>query len=156
MNLRVLEASRHRPSAGDVFVMHPAGMDYLFGRVVSTDANPLGVGGGILIYVYRATSANKTDVPVLDRDGLVIPPLITNALPWRRGYFEHVCFRPLTATDVLPEHRFRDPLTGAFRDERGNVAPATPLPCGVWGLHSFRTIDDELSTALGLPLSADD
>jgi hypothetical protein len=155
MNLRVLKKSQRRPQVGDVFVMQMDGTNFLFGRVVSIDANPLGVGGGILIYIYRANAPCKASVPTLDRNRLLIPPLITNTLPWSRGYFEHIQSRPLAVGDVLPQHRFWDPLRGVFRDEQGNVVPDPSEPCSTWGLHSFQTIDDELSKAIGLPLSED-
>jgi hypothetical protein len=155
MNLRVLKKSQRQPELGDVFVMQLDSANLLFGRVVSIDANPLGVGGGILIYIYRAKAPSKTSVPTLDRNRLLIPPLITNKLPWSRGYFEHIQSRPLEVGDVLTQHRFWDPLRGIFRDEQGNVVPDPSEPCGTWGLHSFQTIDDELSKALGLQLSGD-
>ena len=59
MNLRVLKKSQRQPEVGDVFVMQLDGKNFLFGRVVSIDANPLGVGGGILIYIYRAKAPCK-------------------------------------------------------------------------------------------------
>jgi hypothetical protein len=155
MNLHVLKKSRHQPEVGDVFALKLEGTGFLFGRVVSIDANPLGVGGGILIYIYRANSSCKTSVPTLDRNCLVIPPVITNKLPWSRGYFEHMQARPLTPGDVLSQHRFWDPLRGVYRNEQGNVVPDPAEQCSTWGLHSFRTIDDELSKALGLPLARD-
>jgi Immunity protein 26 len=155
MNLRVLKKSQRQPEVGDVFVMQLDGKNFLFGRVVSIDANPLGVGGGILIYIYRAKAPCKTSVPTLDRNCLLIPPLITNKLPWSRGYFEYIQARPIAMGDVLAHHHFWDPLRGVFRDEQGNVAPDPSEPCSTWGLHSFQTIDDELSKKLGLRLSVD-
>jgi len=155
MNLRVLKKSQRQPEAGDIFVMQLGDTTFLFGRVVSIDANPLGVGGGILVYIYRAKACCKTSVPPLDRNRLLIPPLITNRLPWSRGYFEHIQSRPIAIGDVLEKHRFWDPLRGVFRDEQGNVVPDPFESCSTWGLHSFQTIDDELSKALGLQLPGD-
>jgi hypothetical protein len=136
-------------------MMQPPDGLFLFGRVISTDANPLGVRGGILVYIYRARSRDKAAVPELVPTQLLVPPMITNKLPWTEGYFEHVENRPLTAEDRLPRHSFRD-TRGWFFDERGNRLSGPTEPVGQWGLHSYRTIDDEISRALGIPLAADE
>jgi hypothetical protein len=52
--------------------------------------------------------------------------------------------------DVLPQHCFQD-SRGWYFDEQGNRLHAAVEPVGQWGLHSYRTIDDEISKALGIP-----
>ncbi len=155
MNLAVQTKSRRRPEVGDIFVLSPAGRKYLFGRVIATDANPLGVGDGILIYIYRNEETAKTAPPSLKVADLLVPPLITNSLPWSRGYFEHVCSRSLAKEDLLPQHCFWDCVRNVHRDEYGKAIAQPTQPAGVWGLHSYETIDDEVSSALGIPLSSD-
>jgi hypothetical protein len=147
MKLAILNKTRRSPEAGDVFVMQPAGGKFLYGRVINIDANPLGVGGAILIYIYRAQSIAKSVVPELRRGQLLTPPLITNRQPWTRGYFEHLGNRPLTPMDQLARHCFKD-VRGFYFDERGKRLPSPIEPVGQWGLHSFQTIDDEISRAL--------
>jgi hypothetical protein len=155
MNLKVLKKTRRAPEAGDVFVMLPGdGGGYVFGRVIDTNANPLGVGGGILIYVYRPRSERKEPVPKLFRGELLVPPLITNRLPWSRGYFEFLEHQDLKPMDRLRQHCFRD-SRGFFFDEQGRRLAKDVSPVGEWGLHSYRTIDDEISGALGIPLVSD-
>lgn len=134
--------------------MRPLDGEYLFGRVIDTNANPLGVGGAVLIYVYRARAATK-DPPVLLRGQLLVPPMMTNNQPWSKGYFEHVENRPLTPMDRLPQHSFKD-SRGRYFDETGARLPGPIEPVGQWGLHSYRTIDDEISKALGIPLAPDE
>src|SRR5262245_26268576 len=51
LHLSTLKKSRRRLKAGDVFVMAPSDGKFLFGRVINTNSNPLGVGGAILIYI---------------------------------------------------------------------------------------------------------
>jgi hypothetical protein len=155
MNLQVLRKSRRSPKAGDIFAMLPPDGQYLYGRVVDTDANPLGVGGAILIYIYRARSQDKSPVPELTRDALLLPPLMTNRLPWSRGYFEHLEHIALEPADRLPQHCFKDCVRKTYRDEHGNRLKKPSGPVGEWGLHSYRTIDDEISKALGIPLAPD-
>ena len=155
MNLAVLRKSRRAPEAGDVFAMQLPDRQFLFGRVISVDANPLGVGGALLIYVYSARSPDKTRIPELSRDQLLIPPMMTNKQPWTRGYFELVEHRPLTSKDRLPQHSFKD-SRGRYFDEAGNRLLGPVEPVGQWALQSFRTLDDEISNALGIPLAPEE
>lgn len=155
MNLAVLKKTRRAPEVGDIFVMQPPDGQYLFGRVVDTNANPLGVGGAILVYVYRVRSATKAPAPELLRGQLLVPPMMTNKQPWTKGFFEHVENRPLSPMDRLPRHCFKD-SRGWYFDETRSRLPGPVEPVGQWGLHSYRTIDDEISKALGIPLAPDD
>jgi len=152
MNLRLLRKTLRPPGVGDIFVMQLPSDDYLYGRVIDTDANPLGVGGGILIYIYGVTSTTKHHVPELLRGRLLVPPMITNRQPWTKGYFELVEHRPLSLMDRLPQHSFKD-SRGWFFDEKGHRLPGPVEPVGEWGVHSYRSIDDEISKALSVPLS---
>lgn len=155
VNLIVLKRTRRSPEVGDIFVMQPPDGQFLYGRVISTDAlGPMGVGC-VLIYVYRARSSRKTDVPNLFRGQLLVPPMMTNKLPWTKGYFEFVENRPLAPMDRLSQHSFVD-TRGWYFDEDGNRLSGPVEPVGSWGLDSFRTIDDKISRAIGIPPVADD
>lgn len=152
-NLAVLNGSRRVPKEGDIFVMLPPDGAFLYGRVISTKANPLGVGRGILVYIYRRRSNLKEAIPELRPDELLVPPLITNRLPWTRGYFEHLRADQIRSGDRLPQHSFRDSY-GRYVNEFGEPLLRPAQPAGQWGLHSFVTIDEEVSKALGIPLAA--
>ena len=156
MNLAVLRKTRRKLEVGDIFVMQPPDGLFLYGRVVDTDANPCFVGGAVLIYIYRVRSTTKTPIPDLLREQLLLPPMMTNKRPWTMGYFEHLTHRPMSATDRLPKHCFRDTIRGGYRDEKANRFQHPVEPIGDFGLHSFRTIDDAISKALGIPLSPED
>lgn len=154
MNLQVLRPSRKRPKPGDVFTMKVADSRYLFGRVIASDVVAGGFPGAILIYIYR-TSSTAAKAPMaseLTLDNLLISPAMTNTLPWSRGYFETLENRPLESGEVLSEHCFRS-STGKYFDECSNELPGPVEPCGDWGLQSYRTIDDEVSDALGIAKS---
>lgn len=153
MNLIVLNKSRRRLKAGDIFVMEPPDEMFLYGRIVSTEARIASMEGCILIYIYRTRSVTKLPVPKLSSRQLLTPPLMTNTLPWRRGYFETIAHVALEAKDILEQHCFKD-SRGRYFDEANNELYAPVEPVGVWGLHSYRTIDDEVSKVLGIPLSA--
>lgn len=155
MNLAVLKKSRRAPQVGDIFVTQPPDGQFLFGRVIDTNAKPFGdQGGGLLIYIYRIRSSMKTPVPDLLRGQLLVPPMMTNRRPWTMGYFEHVENRPLTPMDSLPQHCFRDSY-GRYSDQYRNSLAGPVEPVGQWGLNSYRTIDDAISAALGIPLAPD-
>ena len=161
VNLRVLKRSRKKPRPGDVFVFQLKCQPgrYRFGRVIMTDASIGGFQNVILVYLYKATSSSKREIPHLSPRDLLIRPAGTNRLPWTRGYFETVAHEELRDEDRLPMHCFRSTVRGGLFDERGRrlekvVAPPG-VPVGEYGLDSYRTIDDEVSEALGVPLAPD-
>lgn len=161
VNLAVLKRSRKPPQAGDVFVMQPPDGLFLYGQVIATDAKIGPMKDCILIYVYRPRSERKEAVPTLLRGQLLVPPMMTNKRPWTMGYFETLEHRELVPMDRLPQHCFySSPLgpegIGRYFDEYSNRLPGPIEPVGSWGLDSFRTIDDEVSAALGIPLAPED
>ena len=151
-NLQILKPSRKAPRAGDIFVCRPAGRRYLFGRVVATDAMIASMENCILVYVFTVESETKTPPERLSAMKLLIAPLMTNRLPWSRGYFETVAHRGFEPGERLPMHCFEEPLRKPTRywDEYNHELRARLEPCGIHGLHSYRTIDDAVSDALGI------
>ena len=136
--------------------MRPPDGRYLFGRVISTVAMWGPSASANLIYVFKVRSNAKTapDSSELRANRLLIAPLIINRLPWSRGYFETIAIQPLVEGDVLKQHCFRSSY-GGYDDEQSRELSTPSEPCGVWGLHSYRTIDDEISDALGIPRAPD-
>jgi Immunity protein 26 len=154
MNLKVLKKSRILPAVGDIFVLQlgPLPDRYFFGRVVKTDAKVGGFNDTIPIYIYSTTSPSKTiDFPLTPGD-LLVPPVATNRQPWNKGYFEMIGHQQLTSTDLLPRHVFRDPLRKRLFDDCGREVTSFDGLIGTDGLHSYQTIDYEISRALGLAL----
>lgn len=114
------------------------------------------VDGWPLIYIYAKGSPEKLAIPRLRKEQLLVPPLIANHRPWTMGYFEFLEGRPLGTEDRLRQHLFRD-IRGWCVNERGErqEAPVQPVVAGIYGLSSFRTIDDDVSKAIGLPRAPD-
>jgi hypothetical protein len=108
--------------------------------------------GWPLVYIYRHPSKEKLPIPDLRRDELLVPPLMTNHRPWSMGYFEFLENRPLGPPDRRPVHAFREVLRGGYVDEKGRRVPDPHEDGGFFGLHSFRTIDEVVSRALGMPV----
>lgn len=159
INLEPLEPSRKRIRPGDIFVVRPVGREYLFGRVIDVDAHVLTPEmKAILMYIHYAWSASKREVPPLSRDRLLIPPVMINRLGWSRGFMETVEHRPLGAGEIFPSHCFvyERPAGPRYFDERGHELPGPSGPVGLAALSSYRSLDDKISRALGIPLSPEE
>ena len=152
MNMKVLKKSRKKLQVGDIFVYQMKKGEYGYGRVIRLDAHIGGFSNVIMIYIYNAFSTDKHRVPILSKDNLLIPPIGTNRQPWLRGYFKNICNKPLAKADILAHHCFKD-IRGLYFDDEGNMLSKPTKPCGEYGLHSYRTIDDAISEALGIPLA---
>ncbi len=151
MNIRILKPSRKRLKPGDIFVLQVEEGRFVFGRVIRTDASMRFGGSWPLIYVYRVFSADRLQIPPLEKGNLLIAPAIVNRLPWSRGYFETVEHRPLQTEDILPVHCFHS-ANDSYYDADGKELSGRTEPCGLAGMHSYRTIDILVSQALGIPV----
>lgn len=160
-NFQRLKASRKMPRPGDVFAMKLPDDYFLFGRVVSIEAKwtlATGADDAILVYIYR-DRFERSELPRRDAmrvDRLLIAPILTNLRPWSSGYFQTVSNVPLTIDDTLSRHCFLSTFRGRFFDEHGNEMFGPAEPVGDFALQSFRTIDDQISDALGIPRVAAD
>jgi hypothetical protein len=156
LNLKVQKKSRRALKVGDIFSLEPPDGRFLFGRVVSTDGVIGPMKGCILIYIYDVRADTKQAPAELHRDHLLIPPQMTNRLPWSRGYFEFLENRELLDVDTFAPHCFEDNRNPPrYFDADGTQLAAPVEPVAEWGLQSFRTIDDQVSRALGIPLAPD-
>jgi hypothetical protein len=160
-NIRIIAPSRARLRAGDVFAIRPDELGYLFGQVIDPDTPRFGFPKPVIqTYIYAPLFATIEVPPreTLRPDALLIPPFGINRLPWSRGYFHVVGHWPLTAGDVLPGHVFVRTLLGKriYLDEHGHPVSDPGRPVASWGLSSYRTVDDDISDALGIPRVPDD
>jgi hypothetical protein len=151
-NLRVLTPSRRKLIAGDIFTLSPKEGLFVFGRVVSTDALAGPIRSLNLMYIYDETQNTPEPPPedVITPERLLVPPMMINRLPWSRGYFENIAHRGVTPMQLLPQHCFKD-SRGRYYDEHGNELIRPVEPVGERGVQSFRTVDDAVSDALGIP-----
>lgn len=155
VNMKVLKKSKSHPKVCDIFIFQMKDdTRFFYGRVIRKDAKVGPFEKLILIYIYNSFSEEKDTIPELNKKNLLIPPLMTNSLPWTRGYFETISNRPFDNNDIFEKHCFKD-ISGRFFDEYNNPFDSAFEPCGQRGVNSFRTIDDKVSKALGIPLSED-
>ncbi|MBW8754268.1 MAG: immunity 26/phosphotriesterase HocA family protein [Sphingomonadales bacterium] len=153
-NLRVVRTSRKPLVVGDVFAMQLPNDMYLFGRVVLVEPSFPAAPGPCcnLVYIYAYQSSDKVpDLDHLSPDNLLIPPTWTNRLGWTHGVFETILNRPLGVGDMLNQHCFERSINGHLLNERGEPLTKRVEPCGVWGLVSYRYLDDRISEELGFP-----
>jgi len=155
MNMQILRRSYKELEVGDIFAYRIKGQPYGFGRVIRLNAVIGGFPGAILLYIYDAFSSEKTQVPALHKDRLLVPPVGTNRRPWTVGCFETIAHLSLRPADVLPVHCFWDPERRRGYDEYGKPLRRRPRVWGFDGLDSYRTVDVMLSTALGIRPAAD-
>ena len=155
--MMVLEASRKKIKAGDLFVFQMSQEPnlYRFGLVSKNDFNLGPFPNCNLVYLYEACSESIDEVPELNREKLLIPPFATNNLAWSKGYFLTISNIVPSEAEVFSEHYFRD-TSGNLYNESGVRVKKAHEPVGIWALRSYRTVDDSISEALGIPLVPED
>ena len=151
--------SRKKLHEGDLFSFDLVNGTKVYGRVISTSAVAGSTGGWNLIYIYDPRKVGSNGVPnhsELSPENLLIPPKIINRLGWSRGYFTTIGNVPLDQSQLLPRHLFKT-YRGDFVNEAGapTAAPRDGEPATFSGLGNYRTIDDSVSKALGIPLAPD-
>jgi hypothetical protein len=151
--MKILKKSKGHLKVGDIFTFQMKDDNrFFYGKVICKDAKVGPFEELILIYIYNSFSKEKDKNPELDKENLLIPPLMTNKLPWSKGYFETISNIPINSHDVFERHCFKD-ISGKIFDEYNNSLVSVIEPCGQRGVNSFRTIDDKVSKALKIPLS---
>lgn len=133
---------------------------FLFGRVVIAKAQQSSspMPGAHLIYIYDERSLIfRPQTPLLP-GRLLLPPVWTNDLGWKEGYFQTIQNEEIGEFDLLKQHCFRVAPLGPnlpvrYVDELGNPLMNSSEPCGTWGLVSYKWIDDHISDAIGIPRS---
>ena len=155
--LQVILPYRKGLKAGDIFAMKFDDDFFVHGRVIRVDAywTPSGESAGLanLIYTYKqiAHSAYGYSTENMTVNDLLIPPVMTNRLGWSRGYFHTVANVPFTQDDVLPRHVFeKGGSRNQFFDDSGQEVDGWDGPIGMYGLASFRAIQQMTLDALGL------
>ncbi|MFO1368129.1 MAG: Imm26 family immunity protein [Marinagarivorans sp.] len=122
---------------------------YFWGRVVSTDARIGNLRDVILVYIYRAFSRGKADIPQLDRNDLMFAPFGINQLPWSKGFFETVKNVENGPEDLLSCHCFRwvNPVSNQVKyvNEYGERLEGVVESCGIYAMRGYVGVDKDVS-----------
>lgn len=154
MNLQVIDPSRKRILQGDVFVMKVSENQYIFGRVIRSGSEVKLIEGAMLVYIYGTVFSDKNVVPFLDKENLLVPPLLIARTPWSKGYFVTVEHKPLNEQDILPVHCFEgSSRPPRYFNEFGFQLPFRVDPCGHLALTLLGGINDCVCEALGIPVA---
>lgn len=136
---------------GDIFAMHVPPKGWLFGRVVKPIAY---MDENIIVYIYNTVQCEPHPIPDLDRTKLLIPPFITFD-SWIGQYVVTLERRPLQPGDAYERHCFQSAPT-TYWDEHFQPVAEHFEPWCDGGLVPPLSFDDEISTALGIPLVPED
>ena len=132
--MMVLEASRKKIKAGDLFVfqMSQEVNLYRFGLVIKNDFNLGPFPNCNLVYLYEASSKFIDEVPELNREKLLIPPFVTNNLAWSKGFFLTIGNIVPGEAEIFSEHFFRD-TSGNLYNDSGVRVKKSSRTCGNLG-----------------------
>lgn len=166
-NLQIQSPSRSEIERGDLFVAalrdttaangisgslgSNREIVYVYGRVMATDLLLGSIEGSLLIYLYADTGRRKVIPPIDVRlaANLLVPPILTNRLLWTRGYFETIGNVDIGEGEELERHCFKT-VRGTFVDECSNPVADPPPMVGWHELASYRSVDEQISDALGI------
>lgn len=110
------EKQKKWPKEGDVFYFQLSDGRFGYGMVAlgKIDVGPF--KNAIVIYIYDNFILSLDESIVLNKESLLLPPIITDASCWRNGYF--VTFKSM---DIYPEHYFKNPIRNKVYDHHGAV-----------------------------------
>jgi hypothetical protein len=156
INLEHLANSRKNINTGDIFVLKPKGKDYYYGVVANANSNHFGIEDIIHIQIFNYCTeqiANVSDS--LYKYDLLLPPILTNKLGWRKGYFKTIGHSDIKLFPTVKRAAFVDVIrTGYYFDDKSN--PLDKIysieTTGAFSIKSYLNIDTLISLKLGIPL----
>lgn len=160
--MEFLGISRKKPQVGDIFVFKNKYKGYGWGRVILLEPKmgfgvPYPIKEASIIYVYNVFTNDISKIPELKRNNFLLPPLIINRRGWLDGYFQTIQNTPITQDDVFAQNMFKYKVKDElqYRNQEGVEINKTSLgeDCSWWGIGNHRTLDDQISIALNLPLA---
>lgn len=156
INLEHLENSRKNIHTGDVFVVKPKGEGYYYGVVANSNSNHFGVEGIIHIQIFNYCTEKIEGVPCdLYKYELLIPPILTNKLGWRKGYFKTIGSLDTNMFPSIKQAVFVDVIrSGYYFDDKSNQLDRiySIETTGSFSIKSYLNIDALISLKLGIPL----
>jgi len=150
-NMIVQTPYKKKLRVGDIFILKYPSELFLFGRIMKLDADIGGFPNCIKVHIYNL-QCKSADLPDgLINNPLLIAPVFLNRLGFSRGYMPIVANVEVEPhhnndgacyIDVFPKKRYVNEL-GEDTEKTDSV--------GAWGLSNYRTLDDDISIAIGIP-----
>ena len=130
------------PETGDVFYFQLSDGRFGYGMVVlgKIDVGPF--KNAIVIYIYDNFTLSLGGNVVLNKERLLLPPIITDASCWRYGYFVTLKNIDPNGMDIYPEHYFKNPIRNKVYDHHGKVTNLLidSIPIGEESIQFHRSI----------------
>ena len=155
INLENLGGTRKNIKSGDVFVFKPKKHPYYYGVVINSDASIFTAKGLLHIQFFNLNSENGNSVPDdLHCAKLLIPPILTNKLGWRKGYFKTIGNVDIKDFISVQNAAFFY-YNGKIFDDSSNQLPSPKSieETGSFAITSYLNIDNLISLALEIPLA---
>ena len=149
-DLIAMKKSSKKPQEGDVFVLQPVIGKFYFGKVIQTDLKSLDsfINGMTLIYIYNYCSIEK-EIPLeLEKEELLIAPIIVNNQPWLKGDFETIGNKQVLENEKTIDFAFWDTLKKEYVDINGHVIKSKPQYSSIYGLGSYGVVGKEVRKAI--------
>ena len=143
-NFKVQLRSKKKNKTGDVFVYTFDKISFYYGAVANHSIKLWDCRLN-LIYLYSYKSDDLTKEPELNKQNLILPPVIVNNTPWLDGFFQNVLH--VADLDIFPRHCFFDPARRLHYDDDGKLVDKFE-PCGLRAISSAISLDDEISEVL--------
>ena len=135
-DLIAMKKSSKKPQEGDVFVLQPVIGKFYFGKVIQTDLKSLDsfINGMTLIYIYNYCSIEK-EIPLeLEKEELLIAPIIVN--------------KQVLENEKTIDFAFWDTLKKEYVDINGHVIKSKPQYSSIYGLGSYGVVGKEVRKAI--------
>lgn len=148
--LIAMKKSKKTPNEGDIFVLQPLPNKFYYGKVIQTNiiSKDSYINGMTLIYIYNKVSEDKQLPQSLDKQDLLIAPIIVNNQPWQKGFFETIDNVNILESEKKIDYGFWDLLKEKFIDINGNDLVNEPQYWTQYGLGSYGIVGKEVQRAI--------
>jgi hypothetical protein len=155
INLELLGTSSKRIMTGDVFVLRPKGHLLYYGIVANTNATMFSAKEIIHVQIFDYKSDVIQEIPdSLNKYPLLIPPILTNKLGWKKGYFKIIGNVSINNFMSVKEAAFFYYNGEIFNDNSQQLPkPYSIETTGSFSITSYLNIDNLISLRLGIPLA---
>ncbi|MEN0627588.1 hypothetical protein AAIG33_09125 [Phytobacter ursingii] len=96
----------------------------------------------LLSYIYDNFTSSLGEDIVLNKEKLLLPPIITDTSCWKNGYFVTLINIDPNSMGIYPEHYFKNPVRNKVYDHHGTVTNLLidGIPIGEESIQFHRSI----------------